>query len=85
MTSFKCTNSFTYALRVIIWDVTDRRGESVRESERRYQRPLADITSKEQLEEEEEIKQEYLAVARLLLPTSNLLLPSTVYILLGVS
>ena len=56
MTSFKCNNSFTYALRVIIWDVTDRRGESVRESERRYQRPLADIISKEQLEEEEEIK-----------------------------
>ena len=54
MTSFKCNNSFTYALRVIIWDVTDRRGESVRESERRYQRPLADIISKEQLEEEEE-------------------------------
>ena len=53
MTSFKCNNSFTYALRVIIWDVTDRRGESVRESERRYQRPLADTISKEQLEEEE--------------------------------
>ena len=47
MTSFKCTNSFTYALRVIIWDVTDRRGESVRESERRYQRPLADTITKE--------------------------------------
>ena len=30
-------------------------------------------------EKEEEIKQEYLAAARSLLPTSNLLLPSTVY------
>ena len=44
---------------------------------------ISQIPSEE--EEEEEIKQEYLAVARLFLPPSNLLLPSTVYILLGTS
>ena len=35
---------------------------------------------KKKKKKEEEIKQEFLAVARLLLPASNLLLPSTVYI-----
>ena len=46
---------------------------------------ISQIPSEEEEEEEEEIKQEYLAVARLFLPPSNLLLPSTVYILLGAS
>ena len=34
--------SVTYLLRVIILDVTKRRGESERTSERRHQRPLVD-------------------------------------------
>ena len=33
--------SSSYVLRVVIWDITKRRGESARESERQYQRPLA--------------------------------------------
>ena len=63
-----------YLLRVIILDVTERLGseESARESESRYQPPLVDTIRKEKR------KQEYLAVVRLLLPTSNLLLPWTV-------
>ena len=32
--------SSSYVLRVVIWDITKRRGESVRESERQYQWPL---------------------------------------------
>ena len=87
--------SFTYVLRVVILDVTKRRG--ARESERRYQQPLAytiqkkkkkkkkEVKKKEKKKKkEEEIKREYLAVARLLLllPTSNLLLPLTVYIII---
>ena len=75
--------SFTYVLRVVILDVTERRG--VRESERRYQQPLAYTIKKRKVKKkEEEIKREYLAVARLLLllPTSNLLLPLTVYIII---
>ena len=41
--------SFTYGLRVIILDVTKRRGvrESAKESKRRYQQPLADTIKKE--------------------------------------
>ena len=64
--------SFTYGLRVIILDVTKRRGvrESAKESKRRYQRHLADTIEKEK----KRINQEYVAVARLLLPSSSLLL-----------
>ena len=54
-----------------------------RESERRYQRPIADTIQQQQQKEEgkkRKLKQEPLVMARLLLPNSNLLLPSTVYI-----
>ena len=50
--------------------------EVVRErAKRRYQQPLTDTIKKEK----KRIKQKFLAVAHLLLPTSNLLLSSTVY------
>ena len=68
-TSFSCNNSFTYVLRAVILDITKSHGQSAREKERRYQLPVVQT-----------IRKEYLAVARLLLPTSSLLLPSTVCI-----
>ena len=50
-------------------------GECRRKSDRRHQLPLADL-----YHQKRRIRQQYLAVARLLLPTPNLLLPSTVYV-----
>ena len=58
---------------VFYLDVSKTRWDSTRESERQYQRPLACTIKKKW------IKQEPLAVACLFL-TSNLLLPSAVYI-----
>ena len=55
----------------------------MRESERRSQRLLTDtIKNRKVLKKEDKIKQEYLALAHLLLPISNLLLPSTIYIII---
>ena len=56
-------------------DITKRRGEKQHERKREAVPTASQIPSKEQTR----IKQEPLAVARLLFPTSNLLLPSTIY------
>ena len=65
----------TYLLRAVVLDVTKRRGERVREKVRGDTNGLLQIPSKKKKKKREE----FLAVAPLLLPTSNLLLPSTVY------
>ena len=71
---FRVWTSFN-VLRVVILDVTKRRGESAREKARGNSNGLSHIPSKEK----KRIKQELLAVAGLLSLISNLLLPSTVY------
>ena len=63
-------NLLTYLLRAIILDVTKRR-ERKRE---------ATPTASRRYHQKRKRKPEYLAVVRLLLPTSNPLLPSTVYV-----
>ena len=71
--SFICNNSFTYVLRIIILNVTERQSEIKREgitTASRMYRP----------KEKKKSNQEPLAVAHLLFLTSNLLLPSNVYI-----
>ena len=65
--------SFTYVLRAVILDVTKRCGERTREKARGNTSSLSQIPP-----EKKRIKQEFLAVVRLLLPTFNLLFPSTV-------
>ena len=71
--SFNCNNSFTYVLHVIILDFTKKR---VREQERK--RKVTPMAS-HRYHLKRRIKQEYLAVAHLLLHTSNLLFTLTVY------
>ena len=69
---FVCGCQSIFYIYVVTLDVIKR---CVRESEKRYQQPLADAIKKKK----ERKEQEYLAVAHLLLPASNLLLPSTIY------
>ena len=72
--------SFTYVLRVVILDVTKRRGgETAREKARGNTNGLSHIPSKEKKKKKKK-DWESLAVARLLFFTSNLQLPSTIYI-----
>ena len=69
MTSFTRNNSFTYVLRIIILDVSDRareKGEGITTASRMYHKKIKE-------------NREPLAVARLLFLTSNLQIPSTVY------
>ena len=66
--------SFTYLSCVIILDVT-------KDVARQHKKKREAIpTASRRHHKKRRSKQEYLAVARLLLPTSNLLLPQTVYV-----
>ena len=65
--SFVCGH---HLIVIILLDVTRRQWECRRKSERRYQLPQT-------YHQKRRIKQEHLAVVRLLLPTPNLLLPWT--------
>ena len=67
--------SFTYGLRVVILYVTKGRRETARDKVRGNTNRLLHVPSKEN----KRTKQEFLAVASLLLLISNLLFPSTVY------
>ena len=70
--------SFMYVLHITVLLVTERHGAREQEKMRGDTNGLLQIPSNNT--NKREIKQEPLVVACLLLPTSNLLLPSTVYI-----
>ena len=75
ITSFICNNSFTYVLRIIILDIS----ETAQEKGRGNYNGLWHVPSKQK----EEIKSETSGCGSFLLPTSNLILPSTTYLLLA--
>ena len=70
-------HSFMYFLHVVILYITGRRGKTAREKASSNTNGLSQIYT---INKRNEIKQEPLAVAHLLLLTSNQLLPLTVYI-----
>ena len=74
MTSFHCFN--TYVLRDNILDVTERR--CARKKKKKEKKREATPPVSRRYHQKRIMKQEYLAVARLLLPTCDRLLPSTV-------